>query len=148
MVVLYIMESTIQIILIICVVSLTAIFVTAGVWVILILREFRKVTQKISKVGDDVEETSLFVKEKIKDGFSMMALLATLSTLWSKRDKIGDVLPDIKNKIANSDEQTVNGVEEEDDKEETEGSIQKAEGKEEKENKKKKRGGNETVAHT
>ena len=139
MVVLYIMESTIQIILIICVVSLTAIFVTAGVWVILILREFRKVTQKISKVGDDVDETSLFVKEKIKDGFSMMALLATLSTLWSKRDKIGDVLPDIKNKIANSDEQTVNGVEEEDDKEETEGSIQKAEGKEEKENKKKKR---------
>ncbi len=89
------MESTIQIVLIICVVSLTAIFVTAGIWVVLILREFRKAAKKVSQIGDDVEETSQFVKEKIKDGFSMMALLATLSSLWSKREEITDFLPDL-----------------------------------------------------
>lgn len=94
------MESTIQIILIICILSLTAIFVTAGIWVILILREIRKATQKVSKIGDDVEETSHFVKQKIKDGFSMMALLATLSTIWSKKDRLVDILPEIKNKMA------------------------------------------------
>ena len=60
------MESTIEIILIICVASLTAIFVTVGVWVILILREVRKTAKKISSIGDDVEETSHFVKQKIK----------------------------------------------------------------------------------
>jgi len=94
------MESTIQIILIICVVSLTAIFVTAGVWVILILREIRKAAEKVSQIGDDVEETSQFVKQKIKDGFSMMALMATLSTLWSKKEKLADVIPEIKEKMA------------------------------------------------
>ena len=94
------MESTIQIILIICVVSLTAIFVTAGVWVILILREIRRAAEKVSKIGDDVEETSHFVKQKIKDGFDMMALMATLSTLWSKKEKLADVIPEIKEKMA------------------------------------------------
>ncbi len=112
------MQSTIQIILIICVVSLTAIFVTAGVWVILILREFRKAAQKVSKVGDDVEETSQFVKQKIKDGFSMMALMATLSTLWSKREEVGDILPEIKDKLAKGQKQNDENKKEKSKKEE------------------------------
>ncbi len=107
------MESTIQIILIICVVSLTAIFVTAGVWVILILREVRRAAEKVSKIGDDVEETSQFVKQKIKDGFSMMALMATLSTLWSKKEKLADVIPEIKEKMAK--DQKNKNIEKEDD---------------------------------
>lgn len=98
------MDSTIQIILIICIVSLTAIFVTAGVWVVLILREIRNAAKKVNQIGNDVEETSDFVKEKIKDGFSMMALMATLATLWSKKEKISDLIPEIKDKKNVSEE--------------------------------------------
>ncbi len=101
------MESTIQIILIICVVSLTAIFVTAGVWVILILREIKNAAKKVNQIGDDVEETSQFVKKKIKDGFSMMALMATLATLWSKKENIGDLIPQTKEKLSKSQSEKV-----------------------------------------
>lgn len=93
------MDSTIQIILIISVLSLTAVFVVAGVWVVLILRELRKAVKVVNRVSDDVEETSAFVKQKIKDGFSLVALMATLSTLWSKKEKIGEILPEFQEKI-------------------------------------------------
>ncbi len=119
------MESTIQIILIICIVSLTAVFVAAGVWVILILREIRIAAGKVSKIGDDVEETSQFVKQKIKDGFSMMALMATLSTIWAKRDKISDLIPEMEDSLES--------------KEEKQPDEEKKEGDEEKEEKPKKK---------
>ncbi len=92
------MQTAIQIVLIVSVASLTIIFVTVGVWVILILREVRRVLTKLDKVSADVEETSAIVKEKVKQSLSAVTILTALGTLWTKRDNIGDIIEEIKGK--------------------------------------------------
>ena len=86
------MESAVQIVLIISVFSLTVIFVTAGVWVVLILRELKKVLNKVGKVGEDVEETAHFVKDKVKEGFNMMTVLVGVSAAFFEKHNLTDLI--------------------------------------------------------
>ncbi len=81
------METVIQLILIASIISLTIILVTVGIWVILILREIKAVVGKITKVGDDIEETARFVKNRVKNSFNMISSLAAFGTLWSEKGK-------------------------------------------------------------
>lgn len=90
------MQTAIQIVLIVSVASLTIIFVTVGVWVILILREVRRILNNLDQVSEDVGETTAMVKEKVRQGLSAVTILTALGTLWSKRDNVGDLIQDIK----------------------------------------------------
>jgi hypothetical protein len=96
------MQTAIQIVLIVSVASLTIIFVTVGVWVILILREFRKILNNIEEVSEDVEETTAMVKAKVQQGLSTVSILTALGQLWSKRKDVGHFIQDIK---GNSEEE-------------------------------------------
>jgi len=86
------METVIQIILTISVVSLTVIFVTVGIWVILILKEFKGLVGKLKEVGDDISETTSFTKEKIKEGLNLATILAAIGALWSRRERVEGLL--------------------------------------------------------
>lgn len=90
------MESVVQLVLISSIFSLTIIFIVVGVWVVLILRDIRTVTRKIGQVGDEVGDMASFVKKKIKDGFSLVALLTALSSIWGEKGKIGDFIEELK----------------------------------------------------
>jgi len=79
------METTIQLILAVSVLSLTAIFVTVGIWVILILKDFKNLINKLGAVGDDIRETTAFAKDKIKESFNLVALLTSLGNIWSQK---------------------------------------------------------------
>ena len=85
-------ETVIQVILTISVVSLTAIFVTVGVWVILILREFKSLASRLKEVGNDISETAGFAKEKIREGLNLATILAAIGALWSQREKVEGLL--------------------------------------------------------
>lgn len=93
------MEIVIQLILIISIVALTIIFVTVGIWVILILREIRKAVDKVGKVGDDIKETTSLVKAKIKESINTVALLAAMGRFWSKKKGVGEFLTDLGEEI-------------------------------------------------
>lgn len=86
------METAIQLILTISVVSLTAIFVTVGIWVILILKEFRDLVHRLKRIGEDISETASFTKEKIKEGLNLATILAALGAFWSRREEIEKLL--------------------------------------------------------
>jgi uncharacterized protein YoxC len=109
------MQTAIQIVLIVSVASLTIIFVTVGVWVILILREIRKILDNVEDVSEDVGQTTEMVKEKVKQGLSTVTILTALGQLWSRRKDVGDFIQDIK---GNSEEEsfsiTDNGEENQD----------------------------------
>ncbi|MBU2592278.1 MAG: hypothetical protein ABH867_01045 [Patescibacteria group bacterium] len=105
------MESAVQIVLIISIFSLTVIFVTAGVWVVLILREIKKVLKKLGKVGEDVEETAHFVRDKVKEGFNMMTILTGVSAAFFEKHNLADLLSkfekvkeEIKNRVGEEKE--------------------------------------------
>lgn len=99
------MQTAIQIILIVSVASLTIIFVTVGVWVILILREVRKILNSIEEVSEDVEETTAMVKAKVQQGLSTVSILTALGELWSKRKDVGHFIQDIKGDSEEEDEE-------------------------------------------
>lgn len=122
------MQTTIQIVLIVSVVSLTVIFVTVGVWVILILREVRRILNNLDEVSQDVEETTAIVKEKVKQSLSAVSIITALGTLWNKRDNIGEVIQEIRGDQADAD-QELNPVPE----------VKGEEGKDKKEDNKRKR---------
>lgn len=84
------METAIQIVLIVSVLSLTVIFVTVGVWVVLILKEVRKTVNKVSKVGEDIEETTHLVKTRVKEGFDMVAILTSVSAAFFEKHNLAD----------------------------------------------------------
>jgi len=86
------METAVQLVLIFSVFSLIFIFVIVGIWLILILRGIKRTINRFSKIGDEVEETARFVKEKVKEGFGAVALLTALNSLWSKKGKVKDFL--------------------------------------------------------
>jgi len=79
------METTIQLILAVSVLSLTAIFVTVGIWVILILKDFKNLINKLGMIGDDIKETTTLAKGKIKESFNLVALLTNLGNIWSQK---------------------------------------------------------------
>lgn len=101
------MQTAIQIVLIVSVASLTIIFVTVGVWVILILREVRRILNNLDQVSEDVGETTAMVKEKVNQGLSAVTILTALGSLWSKRDNVGDFIQDIKggDEVENEEEE-------------------------------------------
>lgn len=86
------METVIQLILTISVVSLTAIFVTVGIWVILILKEFRDLVHRLKRIGEDISETTSFTKEKIKESLNLATVMAAFSAFWSRREEIEKLL--------------------------------------------------------
>lgn len=92
------MQSAIQIVLIVSVASLTIIFVTVGVWVVLILREVRRILNNLDQVSEDVSETTEVVKEKVKQGLSAVTILTALGALWSKRENVGELIEEIRGK--------------------------------------------------
>lgn len=79
------MDSVIQIVLLTSVVSLSAIFVTIGVWVILILRDVKSVIEKFNRVGDDIRSTSRFVKKKVKKSFDVVNVISRLGTMLANK---------------------------------------------------------------
>lgn len=79
-------------ILTISVVSLTIIFVTVGIWVILILREFKNLLTKLKEVGDDLKETTGFAKEKLKESLGLASVLTVIGALWSQKERIEELI--------------------------------------------------------
>lgn len=86
------MDTVIQVILLLSVVSLTVIFIAVGVWVILILKEFRSLVNRLKEAGEDISETTSFAKEKIKEGLSLATVLAAIGALWSRRGEMEELL--------------------------------------------------------
>ena len=82
----------IQLVLIVSVVLLTIIFVVAGVWVILILREVKNLLTKLKEVGDDLKETTGFAKEKLKESLGLASVLTIISALWSQKERIEELI--------------------------------------------------------
>lgn len=116
------MQTAIQIVLIVSVASLTIIFVTVGVWVILILREVRKILNNIEEVSEDVEETTAMVKEKVQQGLSTVSILTALGQLWSKRKDVGNFIQDIKGDAEeeNEEEESLSLADNEDEEQDPE----------------------------
>ena len=104
------METAVQLVLIFSVFSLTIIFIVVGVWAVLILKEVKKIVKKASDIGDDVEDTAKFVKEKVKEGFNLVAVLTTLNTLWTKEGRVKNLLANLQEK---EKERVVNKVKKE-----------------------------------
>jgi len=90
------MESLIQIILIISIVALTVIFITVGVWVVLILKELKSAVKKVGQVGDNLEETANIVKSKVREGLTAATVINSLATVWANKDKVADLIPGVK----------------------------------------------------
>jgi len=90
------MESLIQIILIVSVIALTAIFITVGVWVVLILKELKSVVKKVGQVGDNLEETANMVKSKVREGLTAATVINALAAVWANKDKMTGLIPGIK----------------------------------------------------
>lgn len=97
------METAIQTVLAVSIILLTAISLTVGVWVFLILKDIKKVTGKAEKIGGNIEETSLFVKEKIKESLNLANLVTTLANFLPK--KSGQKIENIKQYNENSSEE-------------------------------------------
>jgi len=79
------METAIQTVLAVSIILLTAISLAVGVWVFLILKDIKKLTGKAEKIGGDIEETSLFVKKKIKESLNLVNLVTTLANFLPKK---------------------------------------------------------------
>lgn len=84
------MEIAIQVVLMVSVVLLTLIFVTVGVWVVLILREVKKAIGGIGKVEDELQSTVHLVRRKIRNGFNMLTVLASLGAVLAEKYNLGD----------------------------------------------------------
>lgn len=57
------MDQTVEIILIISVILGTIVFIVAGVWVILILKEFRSLTKKFHLLMESAEDTVVSINK-------------------------------------------------------------------------------------
>jgi len=90
------MENLIQIVLVISVIALTTIFITVGVWVILILKELKSAVKKVGQVGDNLEETANIVKSKVKEGLTAATVINSLATVWANKDKVVNLIPSVK----------------------------------------------------
>jgi hypothetical protein len=89
--------DVVQVVLIISIVALTAVFIIIGIWLVLLLREIRKVIRRVNDTAEEInsfaakinEPGAVFsgIVEGLKNGAEIIALIRSFTDRNEKRSR-------------------------------------------------------------